>query len=254
MMNPQQRIRAILALAACLALAGGCSTLRNVTRGGATWNVPTIFAFRGADDADQQRIEDVFHAAGYGWERRPGPATSYIVRGIPTTNALGRLLQQLEDTLDRSQARAGRDRPEVFLAQAGLNYTSLEANAGFDTNVTINVTPGAAAYIADGDTLQPWRAVPVNADGRWSGRVDTTRAVAAQGGWLYIGARAYDRLTWSRVNVLTGERQVSVASTPFPEPPPDAPVLHRRTPAPRETEATTPAADDSTWLDSLFGR
>ncbi len=246
-----RRAPLLLALLAAAMAIAGCGTIRRATSGGANWAVPTIFAFRGVGEADIILIEDTFNRSGYPWERRSAQA-SYLVRGIPTTGALGRLLDDLEDSLDRPRRDDdGTTRPEVFLAQAGLEYTSLTASAGIDTRVTITVTPGAAAYIADGDTIQPWRAVPVNAQGQWTGRVDTTRAVAANNGWLYIGARAYDRITWSRTNLLTGERQAAVASTPFPEPPEDAPVMHRPDPAPRPT--APPPARESTWLERLLG-
>ena len=233
----------------------GCNEISRITGvgGAAPWNVPTTIAFADTTDEDIAAVEDLLNTQDVAWRRRSGTTPSYVVTGIKDTKELGRLLNDIRDVLTRKD---GDRRAESFFANAALGYSSLRAAGQAATNATVQVTPGANAYIADGPVDRPWRAIPVNADGRWTGEVDTSQAVAANDGWLYIAAYAYGRYTWSRVNVLTGVREGNIPAVPFDAPLPQTPPTHDRPGGSAQGDAATMPPKTKakpSLFDQLFG-
>lgn len=172
-----------------------------------------MYQFGGITEADAPRIEAVFRDQGLKYRRvdppigaagsKPGAkgtGIAYEVAGIDSTMHF--------QSVQKSIAAAAEDlRVDLPLERAVLVYGGLEARGAVATVVEVTVTPGARAWVADGDGKAVWREVKVDRKGIWKGPVNSKGFVQRNGGWLYIAANRSDFFRYSRVNVITGERE-----------------------------------------------
>lgn len=120
------------------------------------------------------------------------------VRGIDNTTELAGTLKLIQRTLRDNRISAPFE-------SAVLRFGDFEVSGSIYSTVNIEVSRGAEVFVADGNLPDPWRRVEPGTDGVFRGVVNTSRAVADLGGWLYFVAVRDGDTTYSRVNVLSGK-------------------------------------------------
>lgn len=197
--------RAAIALAVVVtASAAGCRST--------PWRVTTDFEFGSLTEGEARYVERVFDDLELRYQRTRAEPLTYAVSGIDDVRALGRVHSQLR----RASERFGLDMP---LRGATIRYAGIRASGDVVTQITVRVTPGAAVWIADGASdRDPWRRVPVAADGTWRGTVNTSGVVFRQGGWVYGVARLDEGTRAFRIHVLTNRQERHIGPLPFDPP------------------------------------
>jgi hypothetical protein len=164
------------------------------------WNADTEFRFAGLMSDDSHLVERVFANHELAFHQTADSPITYQVSGISTVRQLAYVHADLR-TLSRER------RIPMPLESAALNFGGLAATGSALTSITVKVTPGAHALIADRTADAPWRLVNVDSRGKWEGHVNTKGIVAHNNGWVYIAAVRDDINRYYRVNILTSQQE-----------------------------------------------
>lgn len=197
-MNTRTARHAAAFLALASVLTPACSSdSAQTTRSTSTparssdWNAPTTYRFATLSLADAPKIETVFRRADLLYRRTSDKPLTYELTGLRSASDVARLNAEL--------ARAA----DIPFETATLTFGGLDPAASAYTNAEVKVSPGAEAFVADGDSTAPWRRVFVDKNGSWRGLVNTRGTVKAKGGWLYVAATKDGYTRYSRVNIAT---------------------------------------------------
>lgn len=187
----------VVAILAALALTlGACSRPRSYIN----WNAPTTFRFKGLTDSQAPAVEQIFRDHRVSYRRSDDSPIEYQIDGITKVRDLAFLLQDLR----RATRAASIDAP---FENATLEFGGIAAYGDVTTSIKVTVSPGAAAWIADGPQGARWRPIPVSSRGTWQGNVRTDGLVAREGGWVYIAAQRGGIFRYYRVNVLSKDQE-----------------------------------------------
>lgn len=193
------RCRRFALLASCAVVLAGCSGGSGGSGGGAysgsgqnlAWNAPTNYRFENLTAKDAAKVEALLQSQKLLYRRTGESPLSYEVRGLRDPASVAALNRKLSDATG------------VPFETATMSFGGLDPAAAAFSNIEIKVTPGADAFVADGQAGAPWRRVFVDKAGAWKGLVNTKATVAKQGGWLYVAANKGGLTRYMRVNVGT---------------------------------------------------
>lgn len=188
-------LNGITALALAAMLLPACSKPQPIP-----WDAETEFRFGGLMQDEAPYVEQVFRSHDLAFRRTSESPISYKVAGITTVRDLAYVHRDL-------RAVAREQRISMPLETATLNFGGLAASGSVLTRITVSVSAGARALVADRPVGSPWRLVDVNRQGKWEGLVNTKGIVAQNGGWVYIAAVGQDITRYYRVNVLTKQQE-----------------------------------------------
>jgi hypothetical protein len=179
------------------------------------WPPVTRYTFEGLPSNGAKVVEDVFDARGVEFTRTGSDPATYDVEGLRTAWEFRTLQVYLYRAIKKNEL-------EVTITSASVDYFGVTARGGIATTVTIRVSPGAQAFIADGTFDDPWTSVRIDRKGFWRGEVRTDGIVSEVGNWIYGAAVLGDSARYFRINVITKlEEPVRERDLPF-DPPPGA--------------------------------
>jgi len=163
---------------------------------------PVSFRFAGLNEPDADRVQRALDDQEAAFTRsRPGDTVVFTTDEIYT---FGKLCDAYK-AVDRLRRK---EYVQYDFEGIEMNYSSLSASGSAMTTVSVEVSPGALAFVADRMTGDPWRQIRLDSRGRWRGSVQTAGRVSQQGGWLYVAFTRDARLyRFIRVNVLTGAQE-----------------------------------------------
>ena len=165
---------------------------------------PTTLAFTGLTETDAKAVGETLSQSSVDYKvERKGDTTYFHMSGINTTDRLGQVYQDMSDLRTRRHI-------EFEFEGLTLGYSSLTARGSVTTNIEVEISPGALAFVADGLKSSPWRQIRLDSRGKWSGPVRTSGRISQSGGWLFVAFTRDTKLyRFLRVNVLTGEQESS---------------------------------------------
>lgn len=176
------------------------------------WDVPTTYEFIGLRPADGVYVEQVFRDRGVAFRQTKNEPPTYEVTGIAKMKDLAAVQYALDKALEKNKL-------QVELREASIDYSGLSGGTEVSTTVTINITPpDATVHIADGDKGDPWRTIKTDSRGSWSGPVNTAGVVTDTGGWVYVFVQRGSLERVFRVNVLSKKQERWLGELPFSKP------------------------------------
>ncbi len=178
------------------------------------WQTTTTYEFVGLRPADAPAVEDVFRRRNLPFSRTEREPPTYEVRGIRRMSDFAAVKRDLDRAIEKHDL-------EVELRGASLHYSGLSGAGDVQTTISVSISPpDSVVHVADGeDASNPWRQIDPDAQGEWTGPVNTAGVVTQTGGWVYVHTRRGSLERVFRVNVLSKEQERWFAALPFKKPP-----------------------------------
>lgn len=148
------------------------------------WGKPTIYRFQTIQVGQEILVKRVFTKHGVTpeeYQTDDGVGAAFVIRDIPDAKTFVKIHQDLH----KLSLRREIDMP---LERVDVSYGGVSGLGSVRAEVTLLFIGVDDVHIADGSVTKPWREIPIDERGRWTGAFKLGEVVTKNGA-LFIATR-----------------------------------------------------------------